>query len=116
MSINSKEKGKVGEREVVHLLESQGVDARRGQQHKGTPDSPDIITNIDGVHVEAKFRKRTLIHNWLSQAYEEAGEGDIPVLFFRRNNEKWHVVVPADDLPEFCRRYLEAVDEEGEAE
>lgn len=38
----SREKGKRVEREAVHFLRWCGFEARRGQQHKGSPDSPDV--------------------------------------------------------------------------
>ena len=37
--MNSRRKGKVGEREFAALLREHGFDARRGQQFSGSPDS-----------------------------------------------------------------------------
>tara|TARA_Y100000310_G_scaffold321537_1_gene379279 strand:+ start:434 stop:664 length:231 start_codon:yes stop_codon:yes gene_type:complete len=36
--VNSRQKGKRGELEVVHLLKEYGFEARRGQQFKGTSE------------------------------------------------------------------------------
>ena len=36
--MNSRRKGKVGEREFAALLRENGFDARRGQQFSGSPD------------------------------------------------------------------------------
>jgi len=54
MGKKSIEKGKRGEREFSGFLASHGVNARRGRQYKGTPDSPDIISDLDEFHFEVK--------------------------------------------------------------
>ena len=36
-------KGAHGERELAAILTAEGFDARRGLQHRGGPDSPDVI-------------------------------------------------------------------------
>ena len=43
--MNSRQKGKVGEREFAALLRVQGFDARRGVQFCGGVDSPDVVSD-----------------------------------------------------------------------
>jgi len=45
--MNSREKGKRGERQWRDELRANGYAARRGQQFSGSPDSPDVI--CDGL-------------------------------------------------------------------
>ena len=53
--MNSRQKGKVGEREFASLLRDHGFDARRGQQFAGGADSPDVVSNaLAWLHVEVK--------------------------------------------------------------
>ena len=47
MPIKSRTKGKVGELELAAKLSEAGFPATRGQQHSGSPDSPDVI--CDGL-------------------------------------------------------------------
>jgi Holliday junction resolvase len=51
--MNSRNKGKVGEREFASLLREHGFDARRGQQFSGSPDSPDVVSDaLAWLHFE----------------------------------------------------------------
>ena len=53
--VNSIRKGKHGERQAAKYLRSLGFgDSRRGQQHAGGPESPDVV-GIPGIHFEVKF-------------------------------------------------------------
>lgn len=55
--LNARQKGKRIEREAVQLLQRCGFDARRGQQHRGGTDSPDVI--CDALpHIEVKGNDR----------------------------------------------------------
>jgi len=93
----SREKGKRGEREVVDLLKKYGFEARRGQQFKGTKDSPDIIHNMAGVFIEVKLRQAFNLHATIEQAGEEAGDDD-PVVFHRKDGKPWLVTLNAGDF------------------
>lgn len=97
MSKMQRDKGKVGEREVVELIWSHGFEARRGQQHRGGGDSPDVIHNIPNVHVEVKRRETFSLYPALEQAREEAVDA-VPVVFHRRSRKPWVVVLYADDF------------------
>lgn len=95
---NSKQKGKRGELEAVRLLKDLGFDARRGQQFKGTPDSPDIIIeDLLQVHVEVKRTEQFSPEKSLAQSEEDAGD-KWPVVLHRKNNKPWIAVVKPDLL------------------
>ena len=96
----SKSKGKRGERELAaELCRVLGVTARRGVQFQGSPDSPDVVTNIPNVHFECKRSERLRLYEALDQAVNDAGKDKIPVVCHRQNNKPWVVVIRLDDLP-----------------
>jgi Holliday junction resolvase len=104
--MNSKEKGKRGEREWATYLTDLGFAARRGQQFRGGPDSPDICGGIDGTHAEVKRVERLLLHDAMQQAVGEAGVGEVPYVASRRNRGEWLVTIRASDLLDFARCLL----------
>ena len=93
----SRDKGKVGEREVAELLRSHGFPARRGQQFRGGPGSPDVI-GLDGFHIECKRTEKFSLYAALEQAMSEKRDGDIPVVWHRSNQRPWVVVLKAEDF------------------
>lgn len=102
---NSIQKGKRGEREACKFFQEQGFAARRGQQYKGTPDSPDIIVEddrLDGFHFEVKRNERFELYNSLDQAIKDAA-GDFPVVIHRRNNKPWVAVMQLVDFLDILR-------------
>jgi Holliday junction resolvase len=95
----SRNKGKVGERELAHELSRVfGVTARRGVQFQGSPDSPDVVTNIPDLHIECKRTERFRLYEALDQAVEDAAE-KLPIVLHRQNKKPWVAVVRLDDLP-----------------
>lgn len=88
--MNSKSKGKRGELELVELLRHAGhTNARRSAQYCGnTGDAPDI-TGVDGLHIECKRAEQVRDEVFLQQAERDARKGEIPVVMYRRNGEKW---------------------------
>lgn len=95
--INSKQKGKRGELEFVKYLKEKGYDARRGQQFKGTPDSPDIICDSLPYHFEVKRTERLNVYDAMAQATRDAGDY-MPVVVHKKNNSKWIAIMDIDDL------------------
>ena len=104
MTINSNRKGKVGEREAALFLRAHGFEARRGQQHAGGPDSPDVVHDIDGVHLEVKRVEKLRIYEALEQADRDCPVSDMPVVLHRRNRKPWVVVLYAGDFLELIGR------------
>ncbi|HYW78462.1 MAG TPA: hypothetical protein VE890_02760 [Thermoguttaceae bacterium] len=99
MGRKSRNKGARGERELAgELARLLGVEARRGRQYRGGPDSPDVHLDIDDVHVECKRTERFRLYEALEQAIGDAAT-KVPVVMHRQNNKPWVVVVRLDDLP-----------------
>lgn len=96
--VNSNQKGKRGERQFAAYLRDYGVEARRGQQYEGGHDSQDVIHSIPGFHFEVKRTERLQLHPAMDQAAEDANDGDIPVVAYRRNRGDWVAILPMDDL------------------
>lgn len=96
--VNSKRKGAVGEREFAAFLRSYGIYARRGQQYSGSPDSPDVVTELKNFHFEVKRVERLQLYKALKQADGDKGDNQIPIVAHRKNNEDWVAVIKMKDL------------------
>jgi Holliday junction resolvase len=104
----SKDKGKRGERELAgELTRVLGITARRGVQFQGSPDSPDVITNLPDIHIECKRTERFQLYKALEQAIADAGGKKIPVVCHRQNNQPWVVAIRLNDLPQFITALLQ---------
>ena len=103
MGLFSRNKGKVGERELARELSRIfGVTARRGVQFQGGPDSPDVVVDIPDLHIECKRTERFRLYESLEQAISDAKE-KIPVVLHRANKKPWVAVVRLTDLPQLSR-------------
>lgn len=103
MGSKSRRKGARGEREAAaELRRLLGVEARRGRQYRGTPDSPDVSAAVAKVHFEVKRVESFRLYDALDQAARDAGGEKIPVVLHRANRRPWVAVVRLDDLPEFA--------------
>ena len=98
--MNSKRKGADGEREVAAYLREHGIDAHRGQQYKGGADSPDVVSDLNGWHIEVKRVEHLNIDDALNQSIRDAGENQKPCVFHRRNRTPWKVTMLLDDFME----------------
>lgn len=96
--INSKDKGARFERILAKKLREYGYEAERGCQHSGGKDSPDVKTNMTGIHIEAKNVEKLNIWGALEQSARDAGEGEIPVVMFKRNRTDVYVAMPLEDF------------------
>ena len=100
--VNSRTKGKVGEREASEVLRQLGfTSARRGVQYQGSPDSPDVV-GIPGVHVEVKRVERLNIDAAMAQARADAGPSQVPIVMHRRNRGVWMVTVDIANLKQLA--------------
>jgi|DEB0MinimDraft_3_1074331.scaffolds.fasta_scaffold07075_4 Holliday junction resolvase len=97
MSINSRTKGAVGEREAAELLTKHGWEARRGQQFAGSPDSPDVVSNFPW-HLEVKRVQASSPMKWMEKATEDSGGKKPPCVLWRPNRKPWIVMMWADDF------------------
>lgn len=82
--INSRQKGKRGELELVRLLKARGYHARRGQQFRGGPGSPDVVVDERSrLHIEVKYGAKIDVQAALAQARRDAGNAKDAVVAYR---------------------------------
>jgi len=101
--MNSRQKGARGEREFRDYLRERGIEARRGQQFSGSPDSPDVVSGLTNVHWEVKRVERLEIYKAVEQAVTDAGDR-LPVVAFKSNRQAWLAILPMDQLIPLLRR------------
>jgi hypothetical protein len=99
MPINSKRKGKANELAWAHILRAAGFkDARRGQQYRGSEDSPDVICKeLALFHQEVKSGKNINIWSALDQAWRDKGLEELPIVAAHKDRKPWIVAMLADD-------------------
>lgn len=102
MALNSRNKGKRGEREAAKMLkETYGVEARRGVQYDGSMGSPDVVIEGCNIHPEIKFVERINIYSAFEQAVADAKAiGSIPIVLHRKSRKEWLMVLRPSDLHE----------------
>ena len=102
----SRNKGKVGERELAAALRAEGFEsARRGQQYSGSETSADVV-GLPGIHIECKRVEKLNIYEAAEQAQRDAGEsGELPAVFHRRNRKPWLVTMPLSDWMILYRKW-----------
>jgi len=112
--MNSREKGKRGERQWRDELRANGYTARRGQQFSGSADSPDVVCEELGwIHFEVKAVERLNIEDAMEQARrDQAGLGcnaaaaaKIPIVAHRRSRRPWLVTMEAEFFFELIREF-----------
>lgn len=95
--MNSREKGKRGERLLAEEFRKQGHEAHRGVQYQGGKDSPDVVTDMPNIHVECKFCENARIREWMAQAIRDAGD-KIPTVMWKKSREEWLVIMRLKDF------------------
>lgn len=95
----SREKGKVGEREIAELLRAAGFEtARRGVQYQGGAGSADVV-GLPRCHLEVKRTERLNLYGALGQAQADAtGSGNTPVVVHRPSRHKWVAILALEDF------------------
>lgn len=96
MGKKSLEKGKRGERQFAKYLKTKGIESRRGRQFKGTPDSPDVISDLP-YHIEVKRVEALRLYQSLEKAKDDADDKP-PIVAHRKNNKDWIIIMYADDF------------------
>ncbi len=97
--MNSRQKGARGEREWRDVLRAAGIQARRGQQFSGSPDSPDVVSDLDDlVHWEVKRVEALQLYPAMDQAATDAGGKTMPIVAHKKNNKEWVCLLYASDL------------------
>lgn len=99
----SRNKGARGEIELAReLTRLFGVEAHRGRQYHGGPDSPDVKAEIPGISPEVKRAEVLHLYKALAQAEKDAGKEKVPIVFHRKNTKRWVAICYLDDLPQIA--------------
>lgn len=99
--INSRAKGARGERELASFLTDQGFPAKRGvqfSQGKHGLTENDVVCESLPLHIECKRVEAGNPYTWLEQAARDAKNNEIPVVFHKRNDRPWVVILSAEDF------------------
>lgn len=115
MSINSRNKGKVGELELTHILSQYGFTVRRGQQYCGANGDADVV-GLPLLHIECKRVENLNLDKAMEQAMSDCKDGLIPVVIHRKNRKKWKVTMTLNDFMKFYTTYLNVESAGGENE
>src|SRR5262245_23411158 len=101
--MNSREKGKRGERQWRDELRANGYAARRGQQFSGSAESPDVVCEaLPWMHFEVKAVEKLNIEEAMEQARRDCG-GKVPIVAHKRNFREWLVTMTAEVFFQFLR-------------
>lgn len=96
----SRDKGKRYERELANALKEFGYDTHRTAQTMGKTGQAADVVGLPGIHIEAKHVEQMRLYEWMAQAIHdanEAGRGDLPAVFHRKNGEKTLVTMRLED-------------------
>lgn len=94
--INSRDKGKNAEREVILLIEKYFAEKGRKiilkrnleQWRSGGYD----IYGLNGICLEVKRCEKLEIDKWWEQTIQECPKNHIPVLIYRQSRKNWTVI------------------------
>lgn len=122
MTINVRQKGQEGEREIAKILNSIVAKARdelklkqyakedelfqRNQNQSAVGGSD--LSNPLFLEIEVKRQESLSVGSWWSQCITSAERtGGIPILVFRQNRKPWRVCMQTELLlfPEFSKQY-----------
>ena len=109
MSINSKQKGKSGELEIVRKLKDYGYNCRRTNQFCGNTGQADDVVGLDYIHVEVKRVEKLNIDNAIEQAVRDTKDDKIPTVFHRKNRKDWLVTMRLDDFMKIYNEYYSSM-------
>lgn len=107
MAINSRAKGAKGERELANKLKEYGYNGRRGQQFSGL-EGEDVV-GLDYIHIECKRVEKLNIDEALKQSKRDAKNNQMPVVFHRKNGEKWKVTMDLDNWIKLYNEYYSSM-------
>lgn len=102
--INSRRKGAVGEREIAHILQDYGYDARRGQQFSGLQGDADVV-GVPYLHLEIKRVQALNLDKAMEQSIRDARDGEIPVVMHRKDRQPWRVTLGLEDFMKMFQAY-----------
>lgn len=105
--MNSRRKGKVGERQArdvvrVHLF---APDCIRAAQSNGK-HSADLLNVGEGVHAEVKFVAKLGCAKFMLQATRDAKATEFPIVLMRENAGGWLLMLKPEDSLRFARMVI----------
>ena len=104
-------KGARGEREVASLFSARGFSAKRGCQHKGGFDSPDIV--VDALHRAFHFEVKWVeaFNMWSAMAQAERDGGNkCPIVVHKKNGKQWVAIMDLNRLIDMFQMLYDRVD------
>lgn len=106
--MNSREKGKRGEREAAHLFRAAGYPAERGVQHDGMTGHADI-EGVPYLWCEIKKNEHLDVEKAMQQAERDSnarrmrtGEDLLPVVIHKKSRQPWHCTMRTIDFLSLC--------------
>ena len=108
--MNSREKGKRGEREFAKLCREEGYEVRRGEQYSGI-EGEDVV-GLPYLHVEVKRVEKLNLEAAMQQSIRDC-QGKIPIVAHRRNGEKWKITMLAEDFFKMYHEFEASEDMKG---
>lgn len=109
MSINSKDKGKRGERLFRDLCKEHGFDeARRGQQYSGANGDADVV-GLPNIHAEVKFVEKLNLRSAMDQSINDKREGELPIVAHKTSRKPWLITMLADDWFSLYKAWIQVL-------
>ena len=94
----SRDKGKLGELEMVHVLRAAGwPDAERTSNGR-EQGLGDIANGPKDVYMEVRRREKLNVWASFEEASRKAPMGYLPLVAFRRSRSPWLTVVELDEM------------------
>lgn len=112
--INSKNKGKRYELEIVNYFKELGFDnARRSVQYNGKAEEGQAdVVGVPFLHIECKHNESLNIEKAMQQAIRDSRankKNRIPVVIHRKNGEKSKVTMTLDDFTLIYGEYFSSM-------
>jgi len=106
--INSRNKGKVYERQWAELLRERGyTSARRGVQYCGKHGAADVVCDELPCHFEVKSDERLNIYSAIEQACGDCPTGKWRCVAHTKRQKGWLVTMPAEDWLDLIKEWKE---------
>ena len=108
-TINSKQKGKKGELELVHKLKDYGYNCRRTNQFCGNTGQADDVIGLDYIHIEVKRVEKLNVDEAIEQAKRDVKDNKFPTVFHRKNRKDWLVTMKLEDWIKLYNEYYSSM-------
>lgn len=97
MGVMQRHKGASGERELFKMLSAElGFVVIRHVTECGESGCSSV--SIPGFAIDVKRQEIPFSPSWMQQAMDAAQNGEIPLVFYRRNYQPWQMFIRTADL------------------